>query len=173
MTGLNACSRRLAGWQLLARLGPDRSHGRPHRPEPDPVLALPLTTESIPSIPPQAPKWCQNSVRYHSPPTPVAVAPDRQPVSPLTDKANRGYDQDKYRRLVRDLVVKPQTARRGTEHGSGLRTQRWVVERVFAHLHCFRRLRVRWETRDDIHGASLSLARRMICWRRLKKLGSR
>ncbi|EFL35900.1 transposase [Streptomyces viridochromogenes DSM 40736] len=37
---------------------------------------------------------------------------------------DRGYDHDKYRRLVRDLGVKPLIARRGTEHGSGLGTQR-------------------------------------------------
>ncbi|CAM5645777.1 hypothetical protein SPURM210S_01824 [Streptomyces purpurascens] len=66
---------------------------------------------------------------------------------------DRGYDHDKYRRMVRDLGVKPLIARRGTEHGSGLGTQRWVVERAFAHLHWCRRLRIRWEIRDDIHEA--------------------
>jgi transposase len=68
---------------------------------------------------------------------------------------DRGYDHDKYRRLVRVLGVKPLIARRGTEHGSGLGTRRWVVERVFAHLRWFRRLRIRWEIRDDIHEAFL------------------
>jgi hypothetical protein len=53
--------------------------------------------------------------------------------------------------------VKPLIARRGTEHGSGLGTQRWVVERAFAHLHWLRRLRIRWEIRDDIHEAFLTL----------------
>ncbi|GHG78982.1 hypothetical protein GCM10018779_59460 [Streptomyces griseocarneus] len=57
--------------------------------------------------------------------------------------ADRCYDQDKYRRLVWDLGVKPLTARRGAEHGSGLGAQRWVVERAFAHLYWFRRLRIR------------------------------
>ncbi len=87
--------------------------------------------------------------------------------------ADRGYDHDKYRRLVWDLGAKPQIARRGTEHGSGLGTQRWVVERAFAHLHWFRRLRIRWDIRDDIHEAFLSLACSIICWRRLKKLRPR
>jgi transposase len=45
--------------------------------------------------------------------------------------ADRGYDHDKHRRLVRDLGVKPQIAHRGTEHGSGLGTRRWGVERTF------------------------------------------
>lgn len=55
--------------------------------------------------------------------------PRRRPDVVLAD---RGYDHDKYRRLLWDLVVKPQIARRGTEHGSGLGTQRRVVERAFA-----------------------------------------
>ncbi|MGX1887815.1 IS5/IS1182 family transposase, partial [Streptomyces sp. NPDC055287] len=46
--------------------------------------------------------------------------------------------------------------------------QRWVVERAFAHLHWFRRLRIRWEIRDDIHEAFLTLGCALICWRRLK-----
>ena len=70
-------------------------------------------------------------------------------------------------RLAWDLGVKPVIARRGTEHGSGLGTQRWVVERAFAHLHWFRRLRIRWEIRDDIHEAFLTLGCALICWRRL------
>lgn len=51
-------------------------------------------------------------------------------------------------------------ARRGTEHGSSLGIHRWVVERTFAWLHGFRRLRVRRERRTDIHEAFLRLA----CW---------
>ena len=58
-------------------------------------------------------------------------------------------------------------ARRGTEHGSGVGVHRWVVEQGFALLHWFRLLRVRWEIRDDIHEAFLSLACGIICWRRL------
>jgi hypothetical protein len=34
----------------------------------------------------------------------------------------------------------------------------------------FRRLRIRWEIRDDIHEAFLSLACGIICWRRLTNL---
>ncbi|MFF9919476.1 IS5 family transposase [Streptomyces globisporus] len=92
--------------------------------------------------------------------------PRRRPDVVLGD---RGYDHDKYRRLVRALGVKPLIARRGTEHGSGLGTQRWVVERAFAHLHWFRRLRIRWEIRDDIHEAFLTLGCALICWRRLSQ----
>ncbi|MGP4001508.1 IS5 family transposase [Streptomyces sp. 8N706] len=93
--------------------------------------------------------------------------PRRRPGVVLAD---RGYDHDKYRRLVRDLGIRPVIAHRNTQHGSGLGTKRWVVERVFALLHHFRRLRIRWEIRDDIHEALLSLGCVLICWRRLVSL---
>jgi hypothetical protein len=51
------------------------------------------------------------------------------------------------------LQITPHIARRGTEHGSGLGVHRWVVEGAIALLHWFRRLRIRWEIRDDIHHA--------------------
>jgi transposase len=56
--------------------------------------------------------------------------------------ADRGYDHDKYRVLVRQLGTTPVIARRGTDHGSGLGKLRWVVEQSFALLHWFRRLRI-------------------------------
>jgi hypothetical protein len=61
-------------------------------------------------------------------------------------------------------------ARRGTAHGSGLGVHRWVAGQSIALLHWFRRLRIRWEIRDDIHEAFLSLACAVICWRRLRNL---
>ena len=61
-------------------------------------------------------------------------------------------------------------ARRGTEHGSGLGVHRWVVEQSFALLHWFRLWRIRWEIRDDIHEAFLSLACGIICSRRLASM---
>jgi transposase len=81
--------------------------------------------------------------------------------------ADRGYDHDKYRRLVWAKNIKPKIARRGTVHGSGLGVHRYVVERAIALLHWFRRLRIRWEIRDDIHEAFMTLAAAIICWRRL------
>lgn len=43
-----------------------------------------------------------------------------------------------------------------------------MVEQSIALLHWFRRLRIRWEVRDDIHEAFMALASAIICWRRLK-----
>jgi len=71
--------------------------------------------------------------------------------------ADRGYDHDLYRDRVRRFEITPHIARRGTEHGSGLGVYRWVVEGTIALLHWFRRLRIRWEIRDDIHHAFATL----------------
>ena len=89
---------------------------------------------------------------------------------PDTVYADRADDHDKYRKQVRAVGVTPVIARRGTEHGSGLGQYRWVVEQTFALLHWFRRLRIRWEIRDDIHEAFLRLACAIICLRRLTSL---
>jgi len=82
--------------------------------------------------------------------------------------ADRGYDHDKYRRLLWKRGIKPMIARRQTEHGSTLGRQRWVVERTFAWLHNRRRLLVRTDRRDDIHEGFLALACCLICWNRLE-----
>jgi transposase len=82
--------------------------------------------------------------------------------------ADRAYDHDKYRRLVRQRGIKPVIARRQTEHGSGLGRHRWVVERTFAWLHNLKRLLVRYERRPDIHHALLALGCSLVCLRRLR-----
>jgi transposase len=81
--------------------------------------------------------------------------------------ADRGYDFDKYRRLLWQRGVKPIIARRGIEHGSGLGGERWVVERTFAWLHNFRRLRTRYERRADLHEGFMLLRCAVICQRLL------
>lgn len=78
--------------------------------------------------------------------------------------ADRGYDSDPHRRALRARGIEPEIARRYTEHGSGLGIFRWVVERSLSWLHQFRRLRVRYERRADMHEALLSLGCAMICW---------
>ncbi|WP_443078979.1 IS5 family transposase [Streptosporangium sp. NBC_01495] len=92
--------------------------------------------------------------------------PRRRPAALYADRA---YDHDCHRRSVREKHVTPVIARRGTAHGSGLGVHRWVVEQTIALLHWFRRLRIRWEIRDDIHEAFLILALAIICWRRLAR----
>ncbi|WP_460492005.1 IS5 family transposase [Dactylosporangium cerinum] len=77
--------------------------------------------------------------------------------------ADRGYDFDKYRRLVRARGITPHIARRNTGHGR----HRWPVERSIAWLHAFKKLRLRTERRADIHQALISLACSVICLRQL------
>jgi transposase len=45
-----------------------------------------------------------------------------------------------------------------------------VVERTFAWLHQFRRLRIRWERRPELHQAFMHLACAFICQRFLRAL---
>jgi transposase len=81
--------------------------------------------------------------------------------------ADRGYDYDAYRRLLRARGITPDIARRGIAHGSGLGRYRWVVERTFAWLHQFKRLLVRYDRRAEIHEAFLAIACCLVCFRRL------
>jgi transposase len=81
--------------------------------------------------------------------------------------ADRAYDHDKYRRELRARGIRPVIARRETEHGSRLGRQRWVVERTFAWLHGFRRLRTRYERLPELHQAFLDLGCAVICLRML------
>jgi len=57
---------------------------------------------------------------------------------------------------------------RSSAHGSGLGTKRWVVERTIAWLHQYRRLRIRYERRDDIHEALLAIGCSLICLKLLQ-----
>ena len=87
---------------------------------------------------------------------------------PDTLVADRGYDHEKHRRLVKARGIKPVIARRKTEHGSGLGRVRWVVERTFAWLHHLKRLLVRYDRRAEIHEAFLALGCCLVCFRRLQ-----
>ena len=84
--------------------------------------------------------------------------------------ADRAYDHQKYRKAVRDKGIRPHIARRGEPHGSGLGVVRWVVERTVAWYHGMKRLRIRWERRDDIHEAFLGLATCIITFRHIRQL---
>ncbi|MGC2967722.1 IS5 family transposase [Paraburkholderia aspalathi] len=98
-----------------------------------------------------------------------AIAPIRgvrgRPLQkPKVIYADRGYDFEPHRRKLRERGIKPVIAKRRTEHGSGLGKFRWVVERTHAWLHNFRRLRIRFERRADIHEAFLKLGCSLVCW---------
>ena len=76
---------------------------------------------------------------------------------PTACSGTAGYDAASIRRGLRARHIEPWVARRRTTHGSGLGRWRWVVERTFAWLNQFGRLRVRYDKRADIHEAFLSL----------------
>src|SRR5215204_2521032 len=78
--------------------------------------------------------------------------------------ADRAYDGDRHRAAMRRRRIAPQFARRRTPHGSGLGVFRWPVERFFAWLHRFRRLRLRTDRDDRMHDAFLTLAVCLICF---------
>jgi transposase len=79
-------------------------------------------------------------------------------------QGDRAYDSQEHRRELGRRGSKPVLARRRTGHGSGLGRYRWVVERTLSWMHQNRRLRTRYEKRDDTHEAFMELAEAMICW---------
>lgn len=91
-------------------------------------------------------------------------APQRRPEQLYADRA---YDSNRHRLLLGIHGIEPVIARRNTPHGSGLGRFHWVVERTISWLHRFRRLRVRYERRDDIHECYMRLGCGLICWKML------
>lgn len=97
----------------------------------------------------------------------VAGRPGRPRRRPERLCGDRAYDSQPHRMLLWIRGIEPLLAQRNTPHGSGLGRFRWVVERTLSWLHPFRRLRVRYERRADIHEAFLKLGCVMICWNML------
>ena len=79
--------------------------------------------------------------------------------------ADRAYDSEPHREALRARGIDPELARRYTEHGSGLGKYRWVVERFFAWLHGFRKLRFVTEKTQPMQFAFFDLALCLICLR--------
>ena len=91
-------------------------------------------------------------------------APLRKPKEVMGDRA---YDSDEHRLILSCRGIATAIARRRQEHGSGLGIFRYVVEQALALLHQFRRLRTRFDKRDDIHESFMRIGCALICWRRL------
>ena len=64
---------------------------------------------------------------------------------------------------MRRRGIRPFFAKRGVPHRSGLGKNRWQVERFFAWLRHFGRLRVRTDQFKATHGALYKLAMSLIC----------
>jgi len=94
---------------------------------------------------------------------PIAGKVGRPRKRPDCVQGDRAYDSQPHRDALRKLGIDSVLAKRRTENGSGLGVFRWVVERTLSWLHQFRRLRVRYERRDDIHEAFLTIGCILIC----------
>lgn len=87
--------------------------------------------------------------------------------------ADRGYDSRAVREGIVERGYEPRIAVRN-KHGQGRRRdslarERTAVERTFAWLSYMRRLATRWERRDDLYLAFLTLGCAIVCWRRLAR----
>ena len=102
---------------------------------------------------------------------PIAGQPGRPRHRPDRALGDRGFDDEGQRQELRDRGIDPELAQRRTPHGSGLGVYRWVVERTISWFHQFRRLRVRFEPRDDIHQGLCNLAEVLITYRFLVLYG--
>lgn len=95
--------------------------------------------------------------------------PRRRPRRLLGDGA---YHSCRHRHELRARGISAAIPRPKQSHGSGLGKERWVVERTIAWLHRYRRLRVRYERRADIHEAFLQVAGCLICLKLLNTAAS-
>ena len=78
--------------------------------------------------------------------------------------ADKGYESKKNKAALRRRGITPRIARKGVESKERLGRHRWVVERTHSWLNRFRRLKVRYERRADIHEAFLKIGCALICW---------
>ena len=85
--------------------------------------------------------------------------------------ADKAYDFPRCREALRTRGITPRIARRrGIESSEKLGRYRWAVERTLSWVNRFRRLKVRYERREDIHQAFLDLGCALICRRYVQRL---
>ena len=104
--------------------------------------------------------------RGRRPADPQARRPRKRPKRLHADK---GYDFPRCHKAFRKRGITPRIARRGIESSEKLGRHRWVVERTLSWLNRYRRLKVRYERRTDIHQAFLDLGCALICWRYVQR----
>jgi IS5 family transposase len=88
-------------------------------------------------------------------------------------QADRGRDSARCRKALRTRGISPRIAQRGIESRERLGRYPWVVERTLSWFNRFRRLKVRYERRADIHQALLTLGCALICARALQQAATR
>ncbi len=103
-----------------------------------------------------------------------AIPPIRRPSGQRRKRpdklhADKAYDIPRCRRYLRQRGIRNRIARKGIESSQRLGRHRWVVERTLAWLNQYRRLTIRYERRQDIHEAFLSLGCTLICARAIER----
>jgi transposase len=106
-----------------------------------------------------------------------AVVPIRQPKGspgrprkrPEKLHADKGYDYRRCWETLHERGIKARISRRSIDTSERSGRHRWVVERTLAWLERYRRLKVRYERRADIHQAFLSLGCALVCWTFLQR----
>jgi hypothetical protein len=86
--------------------------------------------------------------------------PRKRPALVLGDRA---YHSNARRLQLRKRGIRPLLARRNVDNGSGLGVYRWVVARAESWIRKYRRLKLRYERRDDIQEAFVALGCALIC----------
>ena len=99
-----------------------------------------------------------------------AVAAVRAAIRPRRLFGDRAYHSRQGRRELRRRHIEAKIARPKSAYASALGREHWVVERSFAWLHQYRRLRVRYERRADIQE---TLPRRASARKRIPDSSSR
>ena len=78
--------------------------------------------------------------------------------------ADKAYDIPRCHQALRQRRITDRIARKRRDSSERLGRHRWVIERTMAWLSQYRRLTIRYERREDIHQAFLSLGCALICW---------
>lgn len=88
---------------------------------------------------------------------------------PYKVHADKGYDAERCREAIRRRNGVPRIARRGVESSQRLGRHRWKVERTLSWLNRLRRLKVRYERRDDIHLAFVRLGCALVTFNQVQR----
>jgi len=95
--------------------------------------------------------------------------PGRPRKRPETLHADKAYDFRRCREALRERGIRARIGRRGIDSSERLGRYRWTVERTLSWLNRYRRLKVRYERRADVHQAFLELGCALICWKHVQR----
>jgi IS5 family transposase len=99
--------------------------------------------------------------------------PGRPRKRPKKLHADKAYDFRHCRDALRERGIRTRIGRRGVDSSERLGKYRWTVERTLSWLNRFRRLKVRYERRADVHQAFLELSCALICWNSVQRYSKR